>query len=176
MMPDQQPQHQAPVTKSVAFSRESDTVGDFALEDDAVVEEDDDDARARLGTISQQNRTHCFDSEANKLHFKLPPRFRSFEEQSNVQASAICMNCEGKFRRNTMRVDNKLCANCFKIHESVSHTAEANGGTFKMVVRRQGRVELILQCSESHKWSIGMQSRKAKNWCRQCKDQIRVDN
>jgi len=64
MRPDQQPQRHAPITKSVAFSRESDTVGDFALEDDAVVEEDDDDARAGLSTTSQQNRTHCFDSEA----------------------------------------------------------------------------------------------------------------
>lgn len=86
------------------------------------------------------------------------------------------MNCEGKFRRNTMRVDNKLCANCFKIYESVSKTAELNDGSFELIVRRQGKVELILTCSEGHKWSIGMHSRKAKNWCRQCKDQIRVDN
>ena len=35
---------------------------------------------------------------------------------------------------------------------------------------------MILTCSKGHSWKIGMQSRKAKNGCRQCKDESRVEN
>lgn len=86
------------------------------------------------------------------------------------------MNCEGRFRLKTMRLGGKLCANCFKIHESVQRTVQQFGGTFNLVVKRPGQVDLILSCSQGHTWRIGMQSRKAKNGCRQCKDQSRVEN
>ena len=75
-----------------------------------------------------------------------------------------------------MRLDGKLCANCFKIVESVSRTAQAHGGMFKLVVRRPGQVILQLSCAQDHSWTIGMQSRKAKNWCRRCKEELRVEH
>lgn len=86
------------------------------------------------------------------------------------------MHCEGRFRLKTMRLGGKLCANCFKIHESVSRTVHQFGGTFNLVIKQQGYVEFILACPQGHTWRIGMQSRKAKNGCRQCKDQNRVEN
>lgn len=43
-----------------------------------------------------------------------------------------------------------------------------------MIVKSLGHVTLELQCSEGHTWTIGMESRKAKNWCRPCKDNLRV--
>lgn len=45
-----------------------------------------------------------------------------------------------------------------------------------MIVRRVGKVELLLTCSMQHTWKIGMHSRKAKNGCRQCKDHLRAEN
>lgn len=67
-----------------------------------------------------------------------------------------CVNCEGRFRTRTMRLNGKLCANCYKIHESVSRTVHQLGGTFNLVVKRPGAVELILTCSQGHTWKIGM--------------------
>jgi hypothetical protein len=114
----------------------------------------------------------------------IPPKVRSYEEpaKKQIQIPTIeanirnCMNCEGRFREKTMRLGGKLCANCYKIHESVSRTVRQFGGSFDLVVKRPGQVELILCCGQGHTWTIGMQSRKAKNGCRQCKDQSRVEN
>jgi hypothetical protein len=113
---------------------------------------------------------------------EIPPKAKSYEEPTKRQIPLIdpyvrnCMNCEGKFRLKTMRLGGKLCANCFKIHESVSRTVAQFGGSFNLVVKAPGQVELILSCSQGHTWKIGMQSRKAKNGCRQCKDDLRVEN
>lgn len=67
------------------------------------------------------------DTAPNKLIFDLPPKMRSFEEPAKMQLTietniGSCVNCEGRFRLQTMRLNGKLCANCFKIHESVSRT------------------------------------------------------
>jgi len=58
---------------------------------------------------------------------RIPPKVKSYEEpvkkiQINDPNIRNCMNCEGRFRLKTMRLGGKLCANCFKIHESVSRT------------------------------------------------------
>ena len=74
-----------------------------------------------------------------------------------------------------MHVGGKLCANCNKIHESIRTTVEMYEGTFKMKVIRPGKVHVKLTCAQGHNWTIGMQSRKAKNWCRVCKDEIREE-
>ena len=75
-----------------------------------------------------------------------------------------------------MKLSGKLCANCFKIVTSVSTTAERHEGSFKVLAKRPGNVQISLQCAQGHSWTIGMQSRKAKNWCRQCKDELRVEH
>ena len=87
-----------------------------------------------------------------------------------------CVHCQGRFRQSTLRLDGRLCANCFKAHESVARTAEAHGGALKLVVRAPGHVVLQLSCSERHTWSLGLQSRKAKAWCRQCKEEQRAES
>jgi hypothetical protein len=74
-----------------------------------------------------------------------------------------------------MHVGGKLCANCNKIHESIKNTVEMCQGTFKMRVIRPGKVQVKLTCAQGHEWTIGMQSRKAKNWCRICKDEMREE-
>lgn len=88
---------------------------------------------------------------------------------------ATCVHCEGRFRATKMHVGGKLCANCNKIHESIKTTVEMYEGTFKMRVIRPGKVHVKLQCAQGHEWTIGMQSRKAKNWCRVCKDEMREE-
>lgn len=44
-----------------------------------------------------------------------------------------------------------------------------------MRVIRPGKVQVKLTCAQGHEWTIGMQSRKAKNWCRICKDEMREE-
>lgn len=92
-----------------------------------------------------------------------------------IDAGATCVNCEGRFRATKMHVGGKLCANCFKIHESIKRTVEMCDGTFQMRVIRPGKVHMKLKCAQGHEWTIGMQSRKAKNWCRVCKDEMREE-
>jgi hypothetical protein len=29
---------------------------------------------------------------------------------------------------------------------------------------------MLIRCQGGHEWSVGMQSRKAKSWCRVCRD------
>jgi hypothetical protein len=122
------------------------------------------------------------ESAPPRLLLELPARMKSFEEPTkkhipiNDPSIRNCVNCEGRFRLKTMRLSGKLCANCYKIHESVARTVLQFGGTFNLVVKRPGQVELILYCPKGHTWQIGMQSRKAKNGCRQCKDESRVEN
>jgi len=93
---------------------------------------------------------------------------------SNRQ-SAFCINCDNRFRPATMHLDGKLCANCFKIYQSIDRTCEQHGGSFKLKERGRGKVEVVITCSNDHKWQVQMHSRKAKNWCRQCKDLERED-
>ena len=62
-----------------------------------------------------------------RLVLEIPARVKSFEEPTKKQLIhdpyvRNCVNCEGRFRLRTMRLGGKLCANCFKIHESVSRT------------------------------------------------------
>jgi len=73
-----------------------------------------------------------------------------------------------------MHFSGKLCANCFKIHESVRRTVEMHQGTFHMKVISPGNIHFKLKCAEGHNWTIGMESRKAKNWCKVCKEDARV--
>ena len=56
------------------------------------------------------------------------------------ESSGVCANCEGRFRSSTMRLGRQLCANCFKIVDSVSRTASRFGGQYRVVVRRVGHV------------------------------------
>merc|ERR1719387_2791962 len=88
---------------------------------------------------------------------------------------ATCVHCQERFRPTKMHVGGKLCANCNKIHPSIKRTVEMHEGTFKMIVIRPGKVHMKLKCAEGHEWTIGMQSRKAKNWCKVCKDQMREE-
>lgn len=110
-----------------------------------------------------------------------PPRVRSMEQQVPSQSlrsrpqSSVCVNCEGRFRSSKMHQGGRLCANCNKIFLSVESSVERFGGSFKMVVRRLGKVELVLSCAQGHSWVIGMQSKRAKNGCRQCKDLARAE-
>jgi hypothetical protein len=70
------------------------------------------------------------DTAPPRLLLELPTRMKSFEEPTkkhlpiNDPFIRNCMNCEGRFRLKTMRLGGKLCANCFKIHESVSRTVQ----------------------------------------------------
>ena len=118
------------------------------------------------------------------LEFELPPRQRSYEqaplqrEPKGQRAAARapsekaeCVRCQGRFRASTMRLGGKLCANCFKVHESVARTAEAHGGSFRLIVRRPGSVSLRLSCARGHSWTLDMKSRPAKNWCRRCREE-----
>jgi len=91
------------------------------------------------------------------------------------KANSICINCQNRFRAQTMHLNGKLCANCFKIYQSIDRTCEQNEGSFRLSVKSPGKVEVVIICSQNHKWRIGMQSRKVKNWCRQCKDQERAE-
>jgi hypothetical protein len=86
-----------------------------------------------------------------------------------ADAGAVCVNCEGRFRATKMHVGGKLCANCFKAHESIRRTAEVFDGTMRMRVVRPGKVIVTLKCANDHEWTMGLQSRKAKNWCKECK-------
>ena len=74
-----------------------------------------------------------------------------------------------------MRLGRRLCANCFKIVESVERTAERFGGEYKLLFRGPGNVQVVLTCSSGHSWSIGMHSRKAKAWCQQCREDERAE-
>lgn len=85
-----------------------------------------------------------------------------------------CANCKGRFRIGKMHLHGKLCANCFKIHESVRRTVEMYEGSFYMKVISPGNIHFKLKCAEGHNWTIGMESRKAKNWCKVCKEDARV--
>ena len=141
------------------------------------------EASDQLSENFENAKTRGFaDPAPPRLQILLPARMKSFEEPTRKQITINdpnirnCMNCEGRFRLKTMRLSGKLCANCFKIHESVARTVHLFGGTFNLVVKRPGHVELILSCPQGHTWQIGMQSRKAKNGCRQCKDECRVEN
>ena len=95
--------------------------------------------------------------------------------QIHGDTKATCVNCEGRFRATKMHVGGKLCANCNKIHESIKTTAQINQGNFTIKVIRPGKVQVKLICAQQHEWTIGMQSRKAKNWCRVCKDEMREE-
>lgn len=90
-------------------------------------------------------------------------------------ARATCVHCQGRFRPTKMHVGGKLCANCNKIHESIQTTVEMYEGTFQMKVIRPGKVHMKLKCAHGHEWTIGMQSRKAKNWCKVCKEEMREE-
>ena len=93
----------------------------------------------------------------------------------HVSTTKECLNCLGTFRSSTMKHRGRLCTNCFKIFESITNTALKNGGTSKLLIKRPGRLEMELTCDQNHTWKLGMHSRKAKNWCKVCKDKLRVD-
>ena len=183
---------------SLGQDREASQEGEVG-EDDGVDgdggDPEGDVCQQHLSVLEEQEEEelslHVDSHSAQHLELELPPRLRSFEQpsrsgalnghggQSHAHSSrkqvAECVHCQGRFRGSAMRLDGKLCANCFKIYESVSRTAEAHGGSFRLVVRRPGSVSLELSCARGHHWSLGMQSRKAKNWCRSCKDEARAE-
>lgn len=106
------------------------------------------------------------------VHHDPPPQTtRHTKKTAHVgDPGTTCVHCQGRFRATKMHVGGKLCANCFKIHESIKRTVEMHEGTFKMKVVGAGKVHMKLKCAEGHEWTIGMQSRKAKNWCKVCKE------
>jgi hypothetical protein len=60
--------------------RDSDQAGDFAIDDDIAEEEDDEsDARAISKALVRNSQSDCC-SFSSRIHFKLPPRLKSFEE------------------------------------------------------------------------------------------------
>ena len=65
-----------------------------------------------------------------------------------------------------MRFGGRLCANCFKIVESLNRTADRHGGSVAVTVRGRGHVSAVLTCEAGHSWAVGMHSRRAKAWCR----------
>lgn len=108
----------------------------------------------------------------------LPPRLRSSDEaqaplRPRNQASK-CQNCLGRFRESTLKLGGRLCTNCNKIVESVQATVLRHQGSCRVVFRHPGNVEMLIRCQGGHEWSVGMQSRKAKSWCRVCRDELRV--
>lgn len=111
------------------------------------------------------------------MHHERPAHMMKQTKKIKVggDTRATCVHCQERFRPTKMHVGGKLCANCNKIHESVKRTVEMHEGTFKMVVIRPGKVHMKLKCAEGHEWTIGMQSRKAKNWCKVCKDHMREE-
>jgi hypothetical protein len=80
------------------------------------------------GVESSEDKIRSYiDIGPSKL-LELPQKVKSYEEPTKKFIQIVdpnirnCMNCEGRFRLRTMRLCGKLCANCFKIHESVSRT------------------------------------------------------
>lgn len=99
---------------------------------------------------------------------------RLLPSRNEVSKRGQCVHCLGQFRASTLRLSGRLCANCFKIHQSVALTASRHHGSFRMRVHRPGRVVLLLECERGHHWEAPFHSRRAKNWCRACKDETRV--
>jgi hypothetical protein len=53
------------------------------------------------------------------------PKTRAIKRNPHAtDAGSHCVNCQGRFRAAKMHVGGKLCANCFKIHESIKRTTE----------------------------------------------------
>lgn len=118
------------------------------------------------------------------FELELPPRQLSHEQQGPLPEApgpraqprapaerAECVSCRGRFRASTLRLGGRLCANCAKIHASVSRTAEAHGGSFRLVVRGPGLVSLRLSCARGHSWTLDFRSRPVKSWCRACREE-----
>lgn len=114
------------------------------------------------------------DETMDRIYTKMKPKARGHQQGEGT--GVHCVNCQGRFRATKMHVGGKLCANCFKIHESIKRTTQICGGTFQMKVIRPGKVHIKLVCAQGHDWTIGMQSRKAKNWCKVCKIEMREEN
>ena len=130
-------------------------------------EDDDRDCDDHMDIITVQRQKNVGHDRHAVRHAK--------NRQIGGETRATCVHCEGRFRPTKMHVGGKLCANCNKIHESIKTTVEMHQGTFKMKVIRPGKVQVKLTCAQGHDWTIGMQSRKAKNWCRTCKDEMREE-
>lgn len=129
----------------------------------------DPETRLDLGLgplLGDRQRTH-------QEELKMPELDRRQGRVAGKRDVAHCVACERRYDVATMRLQGKLCANCFKTYESVSRTVGACDGSFRLVVRRVGLVEMELRCHEGHRWSLPFSSRRAKNWCRQCKDEVR---
>ena len=139
--PGHNPGHPHPVLVPHQVHEQSET-------DDPGVDDDDDDGPGDLHMnpitdLILPPRQHSHE-DRNERHLVFR---RNLHPHSEGRAAAgTCVNCEGHFRLTTLRLQGRLCANCFKIYESVQATAEAHGGTFKMHVRRPGKVELRLTC------------------------------